>query len=59
MLRLILRETGDTTLWLSHPPGAMNCAPTFLRETALLLVVLIVVDLCVIMVMPAIAVSLD
>ena len=56
MLRLILRETGDTTLWLSHQPGAMNCAPTFLRETTLLLVVLIVVDLCVIIVVP---VSLD
>jgi hypothetical protein len=42
-----------------HPPGAMNCAPTFLHETALLLVVLIVVDLCVIIVVPAIAVSLD
>ena len=37
----------------------MNSAPTFFRETALLLVVLIVVDLCAIMIVPAIALSLD
>ena len=37
----------------------MNSALTFFRETALLLLVLIAVDLCAIMIVPAIAVSLD
>ena len=59
MVRLLLREARNTTFVTAYPSGAMNSAPTFLRETALLLVVLIVVDLCVIMVLPAIAVSLD